>query len=230
MIHCTKSDQSNNVITIIDRPVYSKCYYENLEDKDLVNLFVSSDDEKAFDELVNRYGNLIFRIEKRITGNESAAEDVLQNVYLILVKKLGTFEGKSKLSTWIYAIATNESLLSKRKNISRDQTEISSDPNSAESEFQEKFYFDPEALLPDEIVKASEFNFLLENAVNELDEIYSIVIHLRDIEGMSNAEVAEILGLSIPAVKSRNLRARNQLRDKLTQYFPEFGATQLTGL
>ena len=223
MIDCTKSAHNYNKINSIDCSDFSISNYENLDDEELINLFVSSDDEKSFDELVNRYANLIFRIARRITGNECAAEDVLQNVFLILVTKLSTFQGKSKLSTWIYTIATNESLLSKRKNISRGNTEISTELNSPETEFRGKLCFDPEALLPDDIVQAGEFNVLLENAVNELDEIYRVVFQLRDIEGLGNAEVAEILGLSIPAVKSRNLRARSQLRDRLKKYFLELG-------
>jgi RNA polymerase sigma-70 factor (ECF subfamily) len=158
----------------------------------------------------------------RITKNPESAEEVLQNVFLKLIEKLGTFREESKLSTWIYTVSSNEAFMYlKNKNNSK---EISVD----EFTDKEKGY-NPEGLQikdnsygPDDTVINIQQGEIMEKAINELPEEYRIVFQLRDVEGLSNQEAANISSLSLSAVKSRILRARNQLKKKLARYFPEF--------
>ncbi len=193
-------------------------YHKNLGDENLARLFVNYNDDEAFNELVNRYAGMIYRLALRITKDTYSAEDVLQNVFLILIEKLQNFKGESKLSTWIYTITSNESLLTLRKNVFRSSKETSYDKHREELSNYDSGLYDSGGPLPDKLVMNMEVNTILERVINELPDDYRIAFQLRDIEGLSNREAADILGISVPAIKSRILRARNELRRKLIPY------------
>lgn len=197
---------------------------ENLSDGELVRLFLWNEDEEVFNELVNRYSNKIYGLAIRITHNPSDAEEVLQDVFLTILKKLDTFREESKFSTWLYRIAANESYMRFRVEKRKHENETnllnyaSYDDSGALKGVQLKDWSDR----PDEVLLSREGIEIIEKALSELPEHSRIVFHLRDVEGFSNKEVAEILGLSIPAIKSRIHRARLFLRDRLSDYFYEW--------
>jgi RNA polymerase sigma-70 factor (ECF subfamily) len=200
--------------------------HHDLTDKELVRMFVDERDEGAFNELVNRYGEKVFRLALRITHSEHIADEVLQEVFLTLVEKLDSFREESAFSTWLYRVATNASLIQIR-NKKKDGRSMSLDdyvPYSENGVLSEVLLKDW-SYSPDEIFSGKEGMEVIERAIDELPEKYRIVFHLRDIEGLSNEEVGDILGLSISAVKSRIHRARLYLRDSLSDYFYEWKRT-----
>lgn len=198
--------------------------YGEIGDELLASLFVNNHDDNAFSEIVDRYGDKIFRLALRITRSEESAEEILQNVFIKLIEKLETFREESKLSTWIYSVSSNESFLYLRnryKNRSR-QVSIEELSNNEQNDNNRSYEISDQYYSPDENLISSQHRNILDKAINELPEEYRVVFQLRDIEGLSNNEVADILGLSLPAVKSRILRARNQLRKKLLGFFPQY--------
>jgi RNA polymerase sigma-70 factor, ECF subfamily len=203
-----------------------------LSDEKLARNFVESHDEEAFNEIVNRYGDKIYRTALRITHNPSDAEDVLQEVFIKLMNKLDTLCGESKFSTWLYRVAANASFMHLRTEKKKYKNEVSLENYVSYGEdgtftgVEMKDWSDR----PDEVLLNKETIQIIEKAVNELPVAYGIVFHLRDIEGLTNHEIAKILGLSLPNVKSRIHRTRLFLRDKLSDYFMNREANTTTSL
>ncbi len=197
----------------------------NSKDEALVKLFVDSQNEEAFTELVNRYSEKVYRLAYRITANPDDAEEVLQEVFIILVEKLGTFRQESRFSTWLYRVAANASYMYLRGGKKDKQSQVSIDDYKPYNDHgvlegvQEKDWSE----IPEYKLLNHEGTQLIEKAINELPEEYKIVFHMKDVEGMTSKEIAKVLGLSLPAVKSRVLRARLFLRDKLSNYYSEWG-------
>ncbi len=179
-------------------------------------------DAAAFTELVEKYERKIYRLAKHITQNDEDAEDVLQETFLKAYSHLGSFEGQSKFYTWIVRIAVNESLMKLRKRKS-DRTVSLDEPQETggeETVTREIAVWDED---PEQKYSQEELREILDGAVNSLKPSFRTVFVLRDIEELSTEETAETLGISIPAVKSRLLRARLQLREKLTRFFRRKG-------
>jgi RNA polymerase sigma-70 factor (ECF subfamily) len=174
-------------------------------------------DETAFTELAERYQRNIFRLAQNITQNREDAEDVLQETFLKAYQHLPEFEGHSKFYTWIVRIAVNESLMKLRKR-KWDKTVWLDEPVTVgeDTVAREIAVWEDN---PEQRYSQEELREILDKAVNGLAPPYRTVFALRDMEGLSTEETAEALDLSIPAVKSRLLRARLQLRDKLTAFF-----------
>lgn len=173
---------------------------------------------EAFTALVNQYERNIFRLALNITSNKEDAEDVLQETFLKAYTHLGRFQGNSRFYTWVVRIAVNESLMKLRKR--RSDRQVSLD---------EGLETDDDSLLPREIVDwgdnpeqryaKTEWQEILAEATQTLEPAFRTVFTLRDVEQLSTEETAEALGLSVPAVKSRLLRARLKLRQRLNKYF-----------
>ncbi len=197
--------------------------YKELSDEELVKVFVEDQDEEAFNEIVSRYGDKIFRLALRITHNPNDAEDVLQEVFVILVEKLDSFREESKFSTWLYTVAANASYMHLRGSRKKYEKELSLEDYAPynESGALEGVEIKDWSDRPDEVLLSQEGLEIVEKAVNELPLPYRVVFHLKDVEGLTNQEVAKALGLTVPAAKSRILRARLFLRDKLSDYFYE---------
>ena len=174
-------------------------------------------DETAFTELAERYQRNIFRLAQNITQNREDAEDVLQETFLKAYQHLPEFEGHSKFYTWIVRIAVNESLMKLRKR-KWDKTVWLDEPVTVgeDTVAREIAVWEDN---PEQRYSQEELREILDKAVNGLAPPYRTVFALRDMEGLSTEETAEALDLTIPAVKSRLLRARLQLRDKLTAFF-----------
>jgi RNA polymerase sigma-70 factor (ECF subfamily) len=178
-------------------------------------------DMEAFSDLVQHYDRRVFRMAKQITQNDDDAEDVLQESFLKAYSHLDDFQGNSKFYTWLVRIAVNEALMKLRKRRS-DRTVPLDDPidTGEDSVAREIAVWEDN---PEQKYSREEMASILDQAVQSLKPAYRTVFILRDIEEMSIEETAEALSLSISAVKSRLLRARLQLREKLTRQFKRKG-------
>lgn len=178
-------------------------------------------DTAAYNQLVKRYSPKIYRLAKHITQHDEDAEDVLQETFLKGYEHLGDFQGQSKFYTWIVRIAVNESLMKLRKRKS-DRTVPLDEPldTGEDTVVREIAVWDEN---PEQQYSREELGQILDDAVQSLRPVFRTVFVLRDIEELSTEETAEALGISIPAVKSRLLRARLQLREKLTRFFKRKG-------
>ena len=175
-------------------------------------------DKLALSQLVNKYSERIYNLALRILRNHEDAEDVLQETFLTVVEKLNTFDGRSGFFTWIYRIATNASLmrLRKKKFMFQKLNEESDFQKSVESRVFVDWSQDPSLNIYDKEIKHK-----IDQAVNSLSDIYRSVFILRDIEGLSIKETSEILNITQENVKIRLRRARQFLRDYLSEYFEE---------
>ena len=178
-------------------------------------------DPGAFTELVNRYQRKIFRLAKNITQNDEDAEDVLQESFLKAYEHLPDFHGDSKFYTWIVRIAVNESLMKLRKRKSSRTVPLEEPIDSGEDTLVREIAVWEET--PEQQYSQEEMRDILEKAIESLKPDYRTVFVLRDIEELSTEDTAAALEISIPAVKSRLLRARLQLREKLTRFFKRKG-------
>jgi RNA polymerase sigma-70 factor (ECF subfamily) len=178
-------------------------------------------DAAAFTELVRRYELKIFRLAKHITQNQEDAEDVLQEAFLKAYSHLGDFQGNSKFYTWIVRIAVNESLMKLRKRKSSKTISLDEGIDTGEETMVREIAVWEEN--PEQRYSQEEMRAILDEAVASLRPAFRTVFVLRDIEELSTEETATALDLSIPAVKSRLLRARLQLREKLTRFFKRKG-------
>ncbi len=174
-------------------------------------------DTAAFEQLVRQYERQIFRTAQHITQNREDAEDITQDVFFKAFQKLDQFQGNSKFSTWLVRIAVNESLMRLRKRKTSKTVSMDQDVETAEGSIPRDFAeWRPN---PEQNYSQSELAEILRKTIAGLPPGFRTVFTLRDIENLSTEETAEALGLSVPAVKSRLLRARLQLRERLSRYF-----------
>ena len=190
-------------------------HYLTEHDKSLVGL-AQEGDTRAFDELVHRYSSKVYRLSYKILRHEEDAAEALQDTFLSAYRGLKNFKSQSTFSTWLYRIATNASLMRYRK---RRANHVSLEQSQME---------DGEPLdLPDwssqplEELLTQETREIMAEGVQRLPDDLRTVFVLRDLQELSNAEVAEILDLSVAAVKSRLHRARLALRGWLNRYFAD---------
>src|SRR5437763_16654787 len=174
-------------------------------------------DLEAFSGLVKRYDRNIFRIAQHITHNEEDAQDVVQEAFLKAYQNLEQFQGNSKFYTWLVRIAVNEALMKLRRRKTSKTISLDEDVETEEGSMpREVADWGPN---PEQLYGQSELGDILQKTIQGLPQSYRTVFVLRDIEGLSTEETAEMLNLSVPAVKSRLLRARLQLRERLNRYF-----------
>ncbi|MGH9573770.1 MAG: sigma-70 family RNA polymerase sigma factor [Candidatus Acidiferrales bacterium] len=175
-------------------------------------------DVSAFETLVGRYERKIFRLTQNITQNREDAEDAMQEAFLKAYEHLDNFEGNSRFYTWLVRIAVNQALMKLRK---RRPNQISLDEDIETGEDSMPREVEDWGPSPEQRYEQTEMSGILSQVIGELDPSFRVVFQLRDIEELSTEETAEALGLSVPAVKSRLLRARLKLRQKLNRYFRE---------
>ncbi len=175
--------------------------------------------EKLTPELIYReYAPRIFAIARRMLGNDADAEDVLQEVLLLVIRKLDTFRGESQLGTWLHRVTVNAALAHRQKRTNRQKHEVG-------EVVDDTALAAPTGLMnrwnvsPDEPVLAAEQHEIIESAIKTLPAPFRDVYVLADVEGLPNSEIADMLGLSVPAVKSRLHRARLRMRDALAPHF-----------
>jgi RNA polymerase sigma-70 factor (ECF subfamily) len=178
-----------------------------------------SGNRAEFARLVDNYSEVIYRLAQKMLNSSQDAEDVLQETFIKAYQGLPKFDGRSSLSTWLYRIATNEALMvirrSKRITISIEE------PVDWSDEEQEPLQIIDWCCLPEKELMSVEALAYLDEAVSDLPPSLRVVFLLRDIEGLSTRETAEVLDLSETAVKTRLSRARLRLRGMLTEYFGE---------
>src|SRR6202142_3896824 len=174
-------------------------------------------DISAFEELVRRYDRNVFRIAQHITQNREDAEDVVQDAFLKAFQNLGQFQGQSKFYTWLVRIAVNEALMRLRRRRPERMVSLDEDVKTEEDSMpREVADWSPN---PEQQYNQAELKEILSKTIQGLPPSFRTVFVLRDVEGLSTEETADALDLSIPAVKSRLLRARLQLRERLSRYF-----------
>jgi RNA polymerase sigma-70 factor (ECF subfamily) len=172
---------------------------------------VALDSEAVFRDFAPR----IYSIAKRLLDHDADAEEVTGEVLLQVVRKLQTFRGDSSLGTWLHRVTVNAALALREKRANRRRHE-QPDPEPDLHPHPRMW-----SQMPDSIAMSSERQRLIERAIADLPELYRDTFVLADVEGLPNAEIGEILGLGLAAVKSRLHRARLLMREKLARHFED---------
>jgi len=195
----------------------------DLTDEKLVEFYLHENNEDFFEEIFNRYSNRIYALAFRITRDHHKSEEVFQEVFLILARKINTFSGDSKFSTWLYRIAANASYghLRKEKKHDNDISLENYAPYYISGSLGNKVKSKEWSSSPYLVLYKKEAMDIIEKAIKELPEINRIVFDLKDIEQLSNGQISEILGITLCTTKSRLHRARLFVRDKISDYFYE---------
>jgi RNA polymerase sigma-70 factor (ECF subfamily) len=176
-------------------------------------------DPAAAEALVGTYGDRVYRLAIRITGNEQDAEEVAQDALWTAARKIDTFKGESAFGSWLYRIAANAAYQKLRGRQSR-RLEVSWDdlgPSFDERGHHAEPGGDWSAKIEEPALQ-TELRAVLDSAINDLPSDYRTAFVLHDVEGLSNPEIAETLHISLPAVKSRVHRSRLFLRQRLAEY------------
>lgn len=187
-------------------------------DLELITRFQEGD-RSGFEELINRYSAKVYSLSLRLTKDAEDAEEVLQDVFVTVYRKIAGFEGKSSFSSWLYRVTVNASLMKLRKR-RQDQTVHMEDVLQQVN--------DCLAIKPGDLSDSEQATLrlqlieVLDQAVRKLPDDYRAVFVLRDVDGLSSRETGKILNLTIPAVKSRLHRSRLLLRKKLHLFYAEF--------
>lgn len=189
-----------------------------VEDTELVAL-LKGGDASSFNELLSRYSQKVHNLAMRITRNTEDAEEVLQDVFVTVYNKISAFEGKSAFSSWLYRITVNTAFMKLRK---RKQTAATSLEEISPSVRETWVGSSAESADTNYISARHELRAELEKAIGKLPEEYRAIFLLRDVDGLSNQKVAEILDISVPAIKSRLHRARVMLRKYLSRYYTDY--------
>ncbi len=175
---------------------------------------VLAGDAQAFEELVRRHERRVYRTTFAITGSQEEAEDAMQETFLKVYQHLGDFQRASRFSTWLTRIAINEALQKRRR---RRPTESLDEPIMTDEGVMPKQLEDWHD--PERIYAKEEIRKIVEQAIQSLPPIYREAFVLRDVEGLTTEEAAEVVGVAIPAFKSRLLRARLMMREALAARF-----------
>lgn len=175
-------------------------------------------DRAEFAKVVEAYSEKMYRLILKMLRNPQDAEDVLQETFLKAYRGFEDFRGNAKISTWLYRIATNEALMFLRQ---KEEPKVSIDKQALADDGQA---YTPMKIvdwccLPEEELLSSEAMDYLDRAIDQLSESMRITFLLRDLEGLSTRETAEVLDISKAAVKTRLSRARMHLRERLSGYY-----------
>jgi RNA polymerase sigma-70 factor (ECF subfamily) len=181
------------------------------------------EDERAFGELVHRYESKVYSLALKMLRNPEDAEDVLQDTFLRAYRGIKSFQGNSTFSTWIYRITANSALMRLRRKHLPTVSIDDADERETPINIADWAPGPVEQLLNQETQQA------MNQAIESLPPEFRQVFVLRDIEELSNSEVAEILDLSVAAVKSRLHRARLKVRDRLAPFFSESNSRRAMG-
>jgi RNA polymerase sigma-70 factor (ECF subfamily) len=176
-------------------------------------------DPTATELLLDTYGDRVYRLAIRITGNEQDAEEVVQDALWTAARKIGMFKGESAFGSWVYRITANTAYQKLRGRQSRKHEVPWTDLRPAFDD--ERHHAEPVADWSGKVEEPAlqaELRTVLTTAINDLPEDYRTAFLMHDVEGLSNPEIAESLHLSLPAVKSRVHRSRLILRERLSRY------------
>ena len=176
-------------------------------------------DKTEFARLVNKYSSKIYHLALRILNDPQQAEDVLQETFLKAFRSIGSFEGRSSVSTWLYRIAANEALMIIRRR--KPETALVDEKDQDDDESTDETIATDWCCMPEEELLTNESRKFMNEAIQKLSPALRVVFMLRDIDGLSIKETADALELSEAAVKTRLLRARLSLREQLLKYYHE---------
>jgi len=182
---------------------------------------VSSNEQITADQVFRDYAPRVYNLARRMLGNDADAEDVTQDVLLQVVRKLDTFRGDSAFPTWLHRVTVNAALAHRRKRANREHYQSTEPIENVLTNGHPGAAIRPWSVSPDQPILDAEQHRLIEQAVSKLPEAYRDTYVLADVEGLPNSEIAEMLELSVPAVKSRLHRARLMMRDALAPHFEE---------
>jgi RNA polymerase sigma-70 factor (ECF subfamily) len=174
-------------------------------------------DKTAFAQVVELYADRLYNLALKLTNDSFEAEDVVQEALLSAYKHISRFEGRSSLGTWLYRITYNSAMMRHRKK--RPDTVSIDEPVTLDDGEQVPRQFFDWCCLPESDLLTAESLEYMNEAIQMLPEVLKTVFVLRDIEGLSTTDAADILDISVPAVKSRLHRARLFLREQLSEYF-----------
>ncbi len=167
------------------------------------------------------YAPRVYSLARRMLGNDADAEDVTQDVLLQVVRKLDTFRGESQFPTWLHRVTVNTALAHRAKRARRQEHELHETPDQIGGDGHHPGLVRPWSIAPDRQAITRETHELVEKAIADMPEMYRDVYVLADVEGLSNPEIGDMLGLSLAAVKSRLHRGRLMLRSALAPHFEE---------
>ena len=170
-----------------------------------------SGDECAYEILIQRFEQPVYNLVSRLVDDPGDAADVAQEVFLKVFRKVDGFRAESSLKTWIYRIAVNEARNQRRWFIRHRAKEIALDPAGADSQGPQDWLPDP-AQSPYQMAVDHETQALIETALKKVRPNYRAAVVLREVEGLSYEEIAQVLEISLGTVKSRILRGRESLR------------------
>lgn len=186
-------------------------------DLDLIEEFRKGE-QSSFEELLSRYSSKVFSLASRLTRNTEDAEEVLQDVFVTVHRKIAGFEGKSSFSSWLYRVTVNAAFMKLRKR--KQDLSVSLEDIVQQSQTVAALK-SPESAFVDSQSIRNQMLEALEVAIRKLPDDYRPVFILRDVDGLTSREVSRILDLTVPAVKSRLHRSRLMLRRRLTRFFDE---------
>ncbi|MGH7724252.1 MAG: RNA polymerase sigma factor [Candidatus Eiseniibacteriota bacterium] len=172
-------------------------------------------DSPAFDELVRRYTNIVYRILFKILRHEEDTQDALQDTFVSAYRALPRFRQDARFSTWIYRIATNAALMKAR---ARRANLVSLDHPSEDADVRSAWELPDWSATPDEEILTDETRRIMEDAIQALPTEQRAAFVLHDLQDLSSAETAEAMGITVSAVNSRLHRARVFLRDRIGRY------------
>jgi RNA polymerase sigma-70 factor (ECF subfamily) len=180
-------------------------------------------DHTAFSELVRRNEQMVYSFAFKVCRNKGYAEETFQDTFINVFRKIHQFDGRSKFSTWLYSIVSNNCLMKRRRakleeaSVSFDDL-ISTNPSYNSDEPHHRHEIHSAGHTPLDMALSRELQSALDTAIQKLPVDHRLVFILRDIEGKSAGESAKILKISVPALKSRLRRARAFLREQLQEY------------
>jgi RNA polymerase sigma-70 factor (ECF subfamily) len=191
-----------------------------MQEKETISIkALKTGDREAFAAMVDAYSPKLYKLALRMLGDPLEAEDILQEAFLKAYRGLENFRGSSKLSTWLYRITANEALMRLRKNeldtVPVDEPLLLEDGAEVSRELKDW------CCLPEAELMSVEAQATLDSAIHSLSPTLRAAFVLRDLQGLSTREAAEVLQVSEPAIKTRLLRARLQLREILSDYYTE---------
>lgn len=205
---------------MVNEPPQTKPLSEEPSDVELVRR-AKAGELSSFETLATRHERRIYTVARRITGNESDAEDVTQQAFLSAIENLDNFRGEAAFATWLQRIATHAALkvLRKRRGLPTVSLEAATESQDGYDTVPHPEYIADWSESPEQLVGRNETSRLIDETLGELDEKHRVIFLLRDVEGLSVKETADALGISEANVKVRLLRARLQLRERLTRAF-----------
>jgi RNA polymerase sigma-70 factor, ECF subfamily len=187
------------------------------EDDFLLVNRVLAGERRAFESLVRRHERRVFRVTLAVLGNIEDAEEAMQDAFVKAFRHLEQFRKESRFSTWLTRIAVNQAI--EKRNTRKKYVSLAEVENAADQLSPRRF--EPWNADPEQLYGKREVHRIVEDAIQSLPEIYREAFVLRDVEGLSAEEAAEALGITVPALKSRLLRARLMMREALAKKFEQ---------